>query len=84
LNLCHKFSDGFVDERGNIRRPGPVPKFSDLEVIALCMVAETEEIDSENRFFNFANGERALNVEKSGFKKRKRAALCAALLVNQI
>ena len=84
MNLCHKFSNGLVDERGNIRRPSPVPKFSDLEVIALCMVAKTEEIDSENGLFIFANGEHALNVEKSGFKKRKRAALCAALLVNQI
>ena len=50
----------------------------------MCMVAETEEIDSENGLFIFANGEHALNVEKSGLKKRKRAALCAALLVNQI
>ena len=52
LEICHKFSDGLVDERGNIRRPGPVPKFSDLEVIALSLAAETEEIDSENWLFN--------------------------------
>jgi len=35
LEICHKFSDGLVDERGNIHGHGPVPKFSDLEVIAL-------------------------------------------------
>ena len=53
LEICHKFSDGLVDERGNIRRPGPIPKFSDLEVIALSLAAETEEIDSENWLFNY-------------------------------
>ena len=52
LEICHKFSDGLVNERGNIHRPGPVPKFSDLEVIALSLAAETEEIDSENWLFN--------------------------------
>ena len=52
LEICHKFSDGLVDERGNIRRLSPVPKFSDLEVIALSLATETEEIDSENWLFN--------------------------------
>ena len=52
LEICHKFSDGLVNERGNIHRPGPVPKFSDLEVIALSLATETEEIDSENWLFN--------------------------------
>lgn len=31
-------------------RPGPVPRFSDLEVIALNMAAEAEKTDSENWF----------------------------------
>ena len=35
-------------EEGNIRRPGPVPRFSDLEVVALSLAAESEGIDSEN------------------------------------
>lgn len=52
LAICHKFSNGLVDERGNIRRSGPIPKFSDLEVIALSLAAETEEIDSKNWLFN--------------------------------
>ena len=34
-----------------MRRPGPVPRFSDLEVIALSMAAEAEETDSENWLF---------------------------------
>ena len=51
LEICKKFSEDLVTEFGNIRRPGPVPRFSDLEVIALSMAAEAEEIDSENWLF---------------------------------
>ncbi len=40
-----------VNENGNVPRRGVVPRFSDLEVIALAMTAETESIDSENRLF---------------------------------
>ena len=46
LEICKLFSNGLVTEKGNILRPGPVPRFSDLEVIALSMAAESEEIDS--------------------------------------
>ncbi|MCI1686002.1 MAG: IS982 family transposase, partial [Prevotella sp.] len=41
-----------VNERGNIRRPGPLPRFSDLEVIALSLAAESEGIDSESWLFS--------------------------------
>ena len=51
LEICKHFSKDLVTESGNIRRPGPVPRFSDLEVIALSMAAEAEEIDSENWLF---------------------------------
>ena len=51
LEICKKFSEDLVTESGNVRRPGPVPRFSDLEVIALSMAAEAEEIDSENWLF---------------------------------
>ena len=51
LEICKEFSKDLVTEVGNIRRPGPVPRFSDLEVIALSMAAEAEEIDSENWLF---------------------------------
>lgn len=51
LEICKQFSHDLVTEKGNILRPGPVPRFSDLEVIALSMAAETEEIDSENWLF---------------------------------
>ena len=48
LEICKNFSKDLVTDAGNIRRPGPVPRFSDLEVIALGMAAEAEGIDSEN------------------------------------
>lgn len=51
LEICKHFSNGLVTEKGNILRPGPIPRFSDLEVIALSMAAESEEIDSENWLF---------------------------------
>ncbi len=46
LEICNEFSEDLVTEAGNVRRPGPVPRFSDLEVIALSMAAEAEEIDT--------------------------------------
>lgn len=51
LEICKFFSENLVTEEGNIRRPGPVPKFSDLEVIALSLTAESESIDSEKWLF---------------------------------
>ena len=51
LEICKQFSEDLVTESGNMLRPGPVPRFSDLEVIALSMAAESEEIDSENWLF---------------------------------
>ena len=51
LEICKKFSENLVNEKGNIRRPGPVPRFSDLEVVALSLAAESEGIDSENWLF---------------------------------
>lgn len=51
LEICKQFSYDLVTDKGNIPRSGPIPCFSDLEVIALSMAAETEEIDSENWLF---------------------------------
>ena len=47
LEICKQFSENLVNESGNVPRRGPVPKFSDLEVVALSLTAETESIDSE-------------------------------------
>ena len=51
LEICKQFSYDLVNEKGNIIRRGPTPRFSDLEVVALSMAAEAEEVDSENWLF---------------------------------
>ena len=52
-SLCKQFSNNLVNDQGNIVRCGPVPKFSDLEVVALSLAAESESIDSEKWFFDY-------------------------------
>ena len=47
LEICKDFSKNLVNELGNIPRPGVVPRFSDLEVVALSLTAEHLSIDSE-------------------------------------
>lgn len=42
---------GDVLPNGNLLRPGPKPRFSDIEVVALSMTAECLGIDSENYMF---------------------------------
>ena len=41
LDICKHFSKNLVNELGNVPRRGVVPKFSDLEVIALSLTAES-------------------------------------------
>ena len=53
LEICKQFSENLVNESGNVPRRGPVPKFSDLEVVALSLTAETESIDSEKWLFYY-------------------------------
>ena len=52
LDVCKHFSKDLAGGHGNMPRRGVVPKFSDLEVIALALTAETESIDSESRLFS--------------------------------
>ena len=52
LDICKKFSNNLVDNRGNIPRRGVIPRFSDLEVIALSLTAENFSIDSESYLFH--------------------------------
>ena len=47
LEIFKQFSENLVNESGNVPHRDPVPKFSDLEVVALSLTAETESIDSE-------------------------------------
>ena len=51
LSVCKQYGKEFTNERGNIPRCGVIPKFSDLEVIALSLTAEALSIDSENTLF---------------------------------
>jgi hypothetical protein len=51
LDICKQFGKEFTNEFGNIPRRGVVPRFSDLEVIALSLTAEALSIDSENLLF---------------------------------
>ena len=55
LEICKQFSENLVNESGNVPRRGrgPVPKFSDLEVVALSLTAEAESIDSEKWLFDY-------------------------------
>ena len=46
-----------ISEKGNYLRRGSVPKFSDVEVIALSLTAECLGIDSENYLFSKLNKE---------------------------
>ena len=45
-------SRGLPNEKGNVPRPGGVPKFSDLEVVALGLAVEALGIDSESLLFS--------------------------------
>ncbi|KIP58963.1 hypothetical protein ST41_01565 [Prevotella pectinovora] len=53
LEICKQFSENLVNESGNVPRRGPVPKFSDLEVVVLSLTAETESFDSEKWLFDY-------------------------------
>ena len=52
LGICKDFAGNRVNELGNVPRCGVVPKFSDLEVIALGITAEAFGFDSENLLFH--------------------------------
>jgi len=57
LEICKKFAENQVNEKGNVTRCGVVPTFSDLEVVALSITAGAFSIDSENYLFNRLNSE---------------------------
>lgn len=51
LNICKQVAGNLVNESGNVPRRGVVPRFSDLEVVALNMASEAIGIDSESLLF---------------------------------
>lgn len=58
LDIIKEFAGNRVTEAGNQPRRGVVPKFSDLEVIALSVTAEAFGIDSENYLFKRLENEK--------------------------
>ena len=52
LDICKQKAGNLVNEQGNVPRPGAVPGFSDLEVVALGMASEAVGIGSEPRLFS--------------------------------
>ena len=69
LEICKQFSGNLVIESGNVPRRGPVPKFSDLEVVALSLTAETESIDSEKWLFDYKLQEHKDSIPNAHIKK---------------
>lgn len=51
LNICKQVEGNLVNESGNVPRRGVVPKFSDLEIVALNMTSEVTGIDSKSLLF---------------------------------
>lgn len=56
LKTITPFTKNLVNNLGNVPRRGVVPKFSDLEVIALSLTAEAVSIDSQNYLFYLLKG----------------------------
>lgn len=82
LDICKEFAGNRVNDLGNVPRIGVVPKFSDLEVIALGITAEAFHIDSENYLFHCLHRECGRDlpnlISRRQFNSRRK--LTAALM----
>ena len=85
LEICKQFSVNLVNELGNVPRRGPIPKFSDLEVVALSLTVETESIDSKKQLFDYkiqvykSNIPNLISGRQFNDRKKKTAGLCEEL-----
>lgn len=81
LDIYKKFAGNRVDKNGNRPHCGVVPKFSDLEVIALSAAAEAFGFDSENYLFNRLQAEKGDSLPNliSRRQYNQRRKLTAAL-----
>lgn len=65
-----------IDDAGNLKKTGPKPKFSDLEVITLNLVADSLLIDSEHYLFKElkASGQKVFPnlIDRSTYNRRQR------------
>ncbi len=87
LEICKRFSKDLVNKYGNISRRGVVPRFSDLEVVALNLTAEALSIDSENYLFHKLEGYRfsfTALISRRQYNDRKKftASLCKSIRKN--
>lgn len=51
LDICKQIVGNLVNKQENVPRRGVVPRFSDLEIVALSMASESIGIDSESLLF---------------------------------
>lgn len=85
LEICKQFSENLVNELGNVPRRGSIPKFSDLEVVALSLTVETESIDSKKWLFDYKLQEYKSNIpnfisrRQFNDQRKKTAGLCEEL-----
>ena len=66
----------WIDNNGNFKKAGSKPKFSDLELITLSLVAESLAIDSEHLLFIKLNSEYKNDfpnlIDRSQYNRRRR------------
>ncbi len=74
LPIIQTLLENDVNEAGNIPKPGPKPRFSDLEIITLSLIADSLLIDSEHYLFKKLHSESVFPnlIERSVYNKRKR------------
>ncbi len=87
LEICKQFSGKLVNEFGNIPRCGAVPRFSDLEVVALNLTAEALSIDSENYLFHKLKEYRSsftnlISRRQYNDRRKSTASLCESIRKN--
>lgn len=76
LPLVQELLEPDVNQDGNIPKPGPKPKFSDCEVMALSLVADSLRIDSEHYLFEKLHRKHTADfphlIERSVYNKQRR------------
>lgn len=76
LNIVKQSLQDVLDSNGNLPKPGPAPKFSDAEIIALSLLSEALMIDSENYLFALLQKLRGDSfkhlIERSRYNRRRK------------
>ncbi len=75
LPIVQELLENDINKAGNIPKPGPKPKFSDLEIITLSLISDSLLIDSEYYLFKRLHCESVFSnlIERSVYNKRKRS-----------